>query len=250
MTTAAMLTLTQGGTSMKILHLLATLDPRAGGPIEGVRQSGVEMASLGHQVEVVSLDAPDAPFIAAFPLPVHALGPARGNYGYTSRLVPWLREHAPRYDAVIVNGLWQYHSFGAWRALSDLGVRYYVFAHGMLDPWFKHAYPLKHLKKWLYWPWGEYRVLRDARAVLFTTEEERMLARQSFRLYRAHERVVSFGTAAPPSTRGGASRSATTSRNRPRPPGNSCAATCSKFRAAASKKSNGRSNRGLCRSIS
>src|SRR5262249_36587621 len=38
--------------------------------------------------------------------------------------------------------------------------------------------------KWLYWPWGEYRVLRDAAGVLFTCEEEQRLARQSFSLYR------------------------------------------------------------------
>ena len=54
----------------------------------------------------------------------------------------------------------------------------------MLDPWFKRTYPLKHLKKLLYWPWAEYRVLRDAAAVLFTSEEERRLARETFARYR------------------------------------------------------------------
>jgi glycosyltransferase involved in cell wall biosynthesis len=68
----------------------------------------------------------------------------------------------------------------------------------MLDPWFKRTYPLKHLKKWAYWPWADYRVLRDATGVLFTTEQERQLARQSFWLYRANERVVGYGTSAPP----------------------------------------------------
>jgi glycosyltransferase involved in cell wall biosynthesis len=67
----------------------------------------------------------------------------------------------------------------------------------MLDPWFKRTYPLKHFKKLLYWPWGEYRVLRDAAAVLFTSEEERRLARESFGLYQCNERVVNYGTAAP-----------------------------------------------------
>ena len=78
----------------------------------------------------------------------------------------------PAFDAVIINGLWQYHSFGAWRALRGTATPYYVFPHGMLDPWFKRSFPLKHLKKWLYWPWAEYRVLRDARAVIFTCEAE------------------------------------------------------------------------------
>jgi glycosyltransferase involved in cell wall biosynthesis len=183
---------------MKILHLLSTVDPRAGGPTEGVLQSGLSMRAMGHEVEVVSLDAPDAPYVAAFGLRLHALGPSRGFYGLCPRLVPWLKENASRFDAVIVNGLWQYQSFGAWKALRGSGVPYYVFPHGMLDPWFKRTYPLKHLKKSLYWPWAEYRVLRDARRVLFTTEEERLLARESFRLYRANEEVVAFGTRPPP----------------------------------------------------
>jgi glycosyltransferase involved in cell wall biosynthesis len=68
----------------------------------------------------------------------------------------------------------------------------------MLDPWFKRQYPLKHLKKCLYWPWGEYRVLRDARAVLFTCEEERRLARLSFDRYRVNECVIGYGITEPP----------------------------------------------------
>jgi glycosyltransferase involved in cell wall biosynthesis len=185
-------------TAMRILHLLASLDPKAGGPAEGVRQGGVTLLEMGHDVEVVTLDDPGATFLQDFPLPVHALGPSRGNYRYCPRLVPWLQSHAAQFDAVIVNGLWQYHSFGAWRALREADVPYYVYPHGMLDPWFKRTYALKHLKKWLYWPWAEYRVLRDARAVLFTTEDERLLARQSFWLYRVTEAVLTYGTSAPP----------------------------------------------------
>jgi glycosyltransferase involved in cell wall biosynthesis len=67
----------------------------------------------------------------------------------------------------------------------------------MLDPWFKRTYPLKHLKKWLYWPWADYRMLKNARAVFFTSESERSLARESFWLYRCTEQVVNYGTAGP-----------------------------------------------------
>lgn len=183
---------------MKLLHVVASLDPAGGGPMEGVLQSSLAGIRLGHSMEVATLDDPAAAFLAAYPLKVHALGPAWTKYGYTARLVPWLRQHAADFDGVIVHGLWMYHGIGTWRALRGLQVPYYAFTHGMLDPWFKKAYPLKHLKKWLFWPWSDYRVLRDARAVLFTCEEERRLARQSFWLYRAREVVVSFGTAAPP----------------------------------------------------
>jgi glycosyltransferase involved in cell wall biosynthesis len=49
----------------------------------------------------------------------------------------------------------------------------------------------------MYWPWGQYPVLRDARAVLFTCEEERVLARHSFWLYSCNEVVVTLGAASP-----------------------------------------------------
>ncbi len=166
--------------------------------MEGVRQRGIRLREMGHTVEVVSLDQPDARFLADFPLTIHALGSRAGGYRYSVNLVPWLKARARSFDAVIINGIWQYHSFGAWRALKGQGVPYFVFTHGMLDPWFKRAYPVKHAKKWLYWPWGDFRVLRDARAVLFTSEEERLQAGRSFWLYRANERVVAYGTSTPP----------------------------------------------------
>lgn len=184
---------------MRLLHLITSVDPRGGGPIEGVLRIHEALTALGHQSELASLDDPAAPFVSACPAPVHALGPSASSYHYNERAVPWLREHARDYDAVIVNGLWQYTGFAAWRALDHSVTPYFVYTHGMLDPWFKRRYPLKHLKKWLYWPWGEYRVLRDAAAVIFTCEEERLLARQSFWLYKAREVVGSYGTSAPPS---------------------------------------------------
>jgi glycosyltransferase involved in cell wall biosynthesis len=184
---------------MKLLHVIASVDPLGGGPIQGVRQYGLRLPELGHSLEVVSLDSPGDSFVREFPLPVHALGPSSlGRYSYSARLVPWLRAYARNYDAVVIDGLWQYHAWATWRALRNSGVPYFVFTHGMLDPWFKRTYPLKHLKKWIYWPWADYRVLRDAKAVLFTSEDERQLARQSFWLYRANEMVVAYGAVSPP----------------------------------------------------
>jgi glycosyltransferase involved in cell wall biosynthesis len=182
---------------MKILNCIHSLNPSIGGPLESVKQSSLVLTRRGHSVEVVSLDEPTAPWADEFPGTAYALGPGRSSYGYAPRFVPWLKERRAGYDAVVVHGIWQYNSFGVWRALRKTATPYFVFPHGMLDPWFNRTYRLKHLKKLLYWPWAEYRVLRDAAAVLFTAEQERLLARESFRLYRCHEVVVNFGTAAP-----------------------------------------------------
>lgn len=182
---------------MRILRCIHSLDPAIGGPLESLKQSTLVLAQRGHQVEVACLDGPDAPGVKEFPCRVHALGPGRSGYGYSSRFVPWVREHRKEFDSILVHGIWQFHSFGVWRALHQTDTPYFVFPHGMLDPWFNRTYPLKHLKKLLYWPWAEYRVLRDAAAVLFTSEEERRLARESFSLYCCREVVVNYGTAAP-----------------------------------------------------
>ncbi len=183
---------------MKLLEVIASVNPAGGGVIESVFQRAGVLRDLGHTVDLASLDAPDAACVRGALLQVYALGPGRGGYRYSPGLVPWLRSNASRFDAVIINGLWNYASFGTWRGMRGSRTPYFVFPHGMLDPWFKRTYPLKHLKKWLYWPWADYRVLRDAKAVLFTCEEERRLARESFWLYKAREKVVGLGIAAPP----------------------------------------------------
>ncbi|HXW74449.1 MAG TPA: glycosyltransferase [Steroidobacteraceae bacterium] len=180
--------------TVKYLHVIHSLNPAQGGPAEGVRQLAAAAIRLDHSVEIVTLDPPDNPWSRDCGCAVHCLGPGRLKYGYAPAFIPWLRRNFMRFDAVVVNGIWQYHGYATWRTLRGSGVPYYVFTHGMLDPWFKSQYPLKHIKKLLYWPWAEYQVLRDARAVLFTSEEERLLARQSFRLYRAREIVVNYGS--------------------------------------------------------
>lgn len=182
---------------MKILRSIHTVNPAVGGPIESVRQSSALLARRGHEVEIVTLDLPNDPWLRDLPVPVHALGESRQSYGYAKGFVPWLQERRRDFDVVIVQGVWQYSSFGVWRALAGTGTPYVVFPHGMLDPWFKRTYPLKHLKKLLYWTWAEARVLHEAAAVLFTSDEERRLARESFPFYRCREVVVNYGTAAP-----------------------------------------------------
>jgi glycosyltransferase involved in cell wall biosynthesis len=198
--------------SLKILQMVQTLDPSVGGVAPAVLALSRELARRGHKIDIVTLDEPDAggsgvesePRSATaatgdVDLTVHALGTGLTSYRYSKSVMPWLRKRGDNYDQVIVHGLWQYLSFAAWRRYSRTSTPYYVFPHGMLDPWFKRTYPLKHLKKWLYWPWADYRVLRDAAAVIFTSEEERLQARKSFWLYRCREKVSPLGIEPPSS---------------------------------------------------
>src|ERR1019366_2642871 len=125
-----------------------------------------------------------------------ACGPVKFNYGYSPRLLDWLRSNRSRYDGVIVNGVWQYHTVAARRAFA--GKRpYVVFAHGMLDPYFRQRYPLKHLKKLAYWTLAEAENLDRAEAVCFTSEEERKIAAIGFPFRNFRRVVVPYGTTGP-----------------------------------------------------
>lgn len=194
---------------MKILHIISGTDPREGGPVECVRQLDVELGRHGVVQEVLSLDPPGDPAALGFPCKVHALGnPAVAGTGLLHRIRRWARyapqarewakAHVADYDAVIVNGLWNYSTRVAKLALAGGSVPYVVYSHGMLDPWFRKRYPAKHAIKQVLWWINEGVLLRRANAVLFTCEQERMLARQTFVPYRVNERVVAFGTSAPP----------------------------------------------------
>ena len=180
---------------MRILHMVGTIDPKAGGVSEAIRAL-LEYGPSDYQHEIVSIDEPEAPFLAALPAPTHALGPTTSTFAYTPKLVPWLIANRHRFDGVFVHGLWGYSGLAAWRAFRG-HLPYVVFTHGMLDPYFKHAFPLKHLKKWLYWAPVEYWVLRGAYKVLFTCNAEEKLAEQSFWLHRWNPFVVAFGATAP-----------------------------------------------------
>jgi glycosyltransferase involved in cell wall biosynthesis len=104
-------------------------------------------------------------------------------------------------DMVIAHGLWQWPGVKAWKCFRKYKTPYMVFPHGMLDPWFKRSYPLKHIKKQIYWYWKQGKILQDAYRVCFTTEEERRLAQKTFKPYKANEMISGLGVSEPPSSK-------------------------------------------------
>jgi glycosyltransferase involved in cell wall biosynthesis len=182
---------------MRILHVIPSIDPASGGPVQGLKHFCSIYRMGGHEVEVASMDSPESVETFEFPAKVFGLGPSRGTYGYTRHAVPWLKANVSHYDIVLINCIWQYNAVAAYRALAGTGIPYAVFSHGMLDPFFKRQFPLKHLKKALYWHGILQRILRNASSVLFTCEEEKILARQSFSRYRVTETVIPYGTFGP-----------------------------------------------------
>jgi glycosyltransferase involved in cell wall biosynthesis len=183
--------------ALRTLHVIGTLDPAWGGPVEAAASIAIGSAEFGLESELLTLDAANQRWIGDYPVKVHALGPSIGRYRYCASLMPWLESHCWQYDAVIVHGIWQFQSAAVHAVCQRVGRPYYVFLHGALDPWFQRRYPLKHAKKLLYWRLVEHRVLRDATAVLFSNEMEHVAAARTFRPFQCRAEVVPLGIADP-----------------------------------------------------
>ena len=183
---------------LSVLHLVRTLDPATGGPIEFVKRICEAQTYHGVDSKIISLDSGKETWCQKPDVSVLAAGPGLGKYGYNRKFRELLRHEMHLFDLMIVHGLWQYHGSCALDVARELGKPYHVFPHGMLDPWFKRKFPIKHSKKQIYWVLKERSILVNAKTVLFTSDREQGQAcatywpRVSYR-----SRVVPLGVTPP-----------------------------------------------------
>ena len=147
----------------RLIHLIQSKDPRTGGVIEAVNL-------LNDEFLIRNFD---------------------------SKVICEKKYQIRKNDIIFSHGLWQWPGLKAWQNYNLHGNPYLIFPHGMLDPWFKKNYPFKHLKKQLYWLWRQGKIMRDAHAVCFTTDEERNLAQSTFIPYKCNEYVTGLGVTNP-----------------------------------------------------
>lgn len=192
---------------MKILRLISSMDPVSGGPCQGIRNAIPELDTLGTYNEVVCLDDPNAEYLGKDSFVIHAIGAAATPWGYQKKLIPWLLANFQRFDVIIAHGLWLYHTHAVIKAIlqyrktNDTSPKVYVMPHGMLDPYFQKAKErkLKALRNDVYWKLFENKVINEADGVLFTCEEELLLARTTFPNYKPKREInVGYGIQAPP----------------------------------------------------
>ncbi|MGY2134545.1 glycosyltransferase [Hymenobacter sp. HD11105] len=158
------------------------------------------------------LDDPSAPFVGKDNFIVHALGPGKGPWHYSPKLVPWLLDNLGRFDVVIVHGIWLYPSYATPKALNiyktrirfkseEKAPKLFVMPHGMLDPYFQKASSrrFKAIRNWIYWKLIESKTINESDGVLFTCEEELQLARLAFWPYKPKREInIGYGIAQPP----------------------------------------------------
>jgi glycosyltransferase involved in cell wall biosynthesis len=173
---------------LQILRCIPTMDPRWGGPCQGIRNAEAALSAAGIASEVVSSDCRNAPWLTADSFTITPLGPGKFGYSYSAQMLPWLRRNLSRFDAVIVHTLWQWHGAAVLLALNEMKRHLeplpalFVMPHGGLDPWYQRdsSRRLKALRNIFYWWAIERRLINSADAVLFTSREEGELARTTF----------------------------------------------------------------------
>lgn len=183
------------------------MNPKGGGPAQGIRNSIPEMKKLGVENEVVCFDDSQADYLEKDDFVIHTLGKAKTALGYNKKLIPFLLENFHCFDAVVIHGLWMFHSYAtlnAWKKYKNANKifpKLFVMPHGMLDPYFQKAKErkLKAIRNWFYWKLIENKVINDADGILFTCEEELRLAREPFCPYKPKRELnIGYGIQPPP----------------------------------------------------
>lgn len=183
------------------------MNPVTGGPCQGIRNMIPELESKGYNNNVLCLDDPRADFVGHDSFKLIPLGPQKTAWQYSERLYPWLLEHLLKFDTVVVHGLWTYHGYAVNKAFKHLKKKHsqlpklYVMPHGMLDPYFQKAETrkLKAVRNFIYWKVVEQHLVNNSNGILFTSETEMILARQSFKPYHPESEInVGYGIPKPP----------------------------------------------------
>jgi glycosyltransferase involved in cell wall biosynthesis len=104
------------------------------------------------------------------------------RFKYTPNLAVWLGPNSRRFDVVHIHAVFSHASLAAARVCRRERVPYVLRPLGSLDPW---GLGRNRVQKRVLRLVAVDRLLRDAAAVHFTTDEERRLAEQSFRNLRS-----------------------------------------------------------------
>ena len=168
---------------LRILHVIASLAPRYGGPSQVCLELCGELARRGEQVSIYTTDI-DGGGRLDVPLgrPVRTDGvevryfPVQSPRRYVMSwpLARALREAVPRQDVVHLHSLYLFPPTAAAYYCRRAGVPYLLRPHGTLDP---YLYRRHRARKWLYERLVEWRNLERAAALHFTTLEEAELTR-------------------------------------------------------------------------
>jgi glycosyltransferase involved in cell wall biosynthesis len=167
---------------VRILHVVPGVSLAFGGPgnliglIRGLRNRGVDATLLTTNADVHGrLDVPLNQLVMRDGVPhvFHHVWKLGGRYGFAPGMIRTLWKTIAAYDLVHIHWLYNFSCIAAARAALAAGVPVVVQPHGSLDP---HLRRKNSAIKRIYMATVGRPLLRRPAAVVFTAEQERMLA--------------------------------------------------------------------------
>ena len=163
---------------MRILHTVASLEARFGGPSRSVPALCEALAQRGHDVHLVSQRLDSAcsnPLVPDPNLARTTLLPATwvntGRYPLTLEYTRHLAALARSRGAELIHdhGLWLQSNAGSSRAALRLGIPYFSSPRGTLTKW---ALQQQRLRKQVAWMLYQHQALRRSRVLFATSADE------------------------------------------------------------------------------
>ncbi len=168
---------------MKILHVIANISPRYGGPAQVCKDICKYLAGRRQYVEIytTNLDYPDGILNVPKNKPVEQDGYTVNYfsvqfkpYAISIPLANKLQWDIKKFDIIHIHGLYRFPQAIAAFYARKHKIPYIVMPHGSLDPFLFHRNKRRFLKR-VYEKIFEFRNLNHASRIHFTTEEEMML---------------------------------------------------------------------------
>jgi glycosyltransferase involved in cell wall biosynthesis len=173
---------------MRVLHIIPAIAPRYGGPSQSVLELCESLQRRGVDAEICTTDADGRGQLSVeLGKPTMYQGVrchfARRDWSeafkYSHSMQRWLDEHLTEFDVVHIHAVFSHSTYAAARACRQHGIPYIVRPLGTLEPW---SMQQKRLRKLIAWNLVFHRVLQQAAAVHYTTDQERELTESTLNL--------------------------------------------------------------------
>jgi glycosyltransferase involved in cell wall biosynthesis len=181
------------------------MNPKTGGPCQGIRNLNPYLTNQGFDIDVVTFDDNNSDYEDDFN--VFKLGKGKTPFYYQPQFYDWLLSNLEHYDVISMHGIWQYHNYAVYKAINYFKnkkrkvPKVIIMPHGMLDPYFQNAKTRKwkSFRNYVFWHLIEKKAINAADAIFFTCEEELLLARTTFKGYHPKKEMnVGYGIVHPP----------------------------------------------------
>ncbi|HUJ10282.1 MAG TPA: glycosyltransferase [Verrucomicrobiae bacterium] len=173
---------------MRILHVIPAVGPCYGGPSQVVLELCRALQDGGVQAEICTTDAN-----GQARLPVKLGKPVRYQdvcchffrrdcseaFKYSRSMADWLNANIGAYDVAHIHAVFSYSTYAAAQACHESSRPYIVRPLGTLEPW---SMSQKPIRKQIAWRLVFRNLVRGARLIHYTTEQERKWTEESLGL--------------------------------------------------------------------